>query len=155
MLDYEGNMVDKKERTRILISDVEDDPAMEISAVVSELESSIIDACCDDRSPNIENGSVSDLGYKLWMGGTISQQKMSIEATDALKMECLDNASIGGDLTEVPTNNSDTWDIDCSDTDSICFELKDEPESVVDEFTASATHVKDSKSVSAKTLSKL
>ena len=158
MLDYEGNMVDKKERTRILMSEVEDDPAIEISAVVSELESSIIDTCCNDRSPNIENGSVSDLGYKLWMDGTISQQKMSIGATDVLKMECLDDALIGGDLTEVPTNNSDTRDIDCSDADSIddlCYELKDEPESVVDEFMASVTHVKDSKSVSAETLSKL
>ena len=73
MLDYEVNMVDKKERTRILMSEVEDDPAMEISAVVSELESSIIDMCCNDRSPNIEDGSVSDLGFKLWMDGTISQ----------------------------------------------------------------------------------
>ena len=95
MLDYDGNMVDKKERTRILMSEVEDDPAMEISAVVSELESSIIDKCCNDRSPNMEDGSVSDLGFKLWMDGTISQQKMSIGATDMLKMEYLNSALIG------------------------------------------------------------
>ena len=65
MLDYEGNIVDKKERTRILMSEVEDDPAMEISAVVSELESSISDVCYNNRSPNNEDGSVSDLGFKL------------------------------------------------------------------------------------------
>ena len=128
-------MVDKKERTRILMSEVEDDPAMEISAVVSELESSIIDKCCNDRSPNMEDGSVSDLGFKSWMDGTISQQKMSIGATDVLKMEYLDSALIGEDLTEVSTDNSDARDIDCSDTDSIdnlFDELKDELESVVD-----------------------
>ena len=107
MLDYEGNMVDKKERTRILMSEVEDNLEMEISAVVSELESSIIDKYCNDRSPNMEDGSVSDLGFKLWMDGTISQQKMSLGATDVLRMEYLDNTLIRRDLTEVSTNNSD------------------------------------------------
>ena len=106
----------------------------------------------------MEDGSVSDLGFKLWMDGTISQQKMSIGATDVLRMEYLDDASIERDSTEVSTKNSDTRDIDCSDTDSIddlFDELKDEPELVVDEFMASVTHAKERKSVSAEIISKL
>ena len=38
MLDYEGNIVEKKDRLRILVSDLEDNELIEVSAVFSEAE---------------------------------------------------------------------------------------------------------------------
>ena len=42
MLDYEGNMVKKKDRSRVLISIVEDNSVIEVSAVFSEAKVSLV-----------------------------------------------------------------------------------------------------------------
>ena len=40
---YKGEMIEKKSRVRILTSEIEEDKMMEVSAVISEAESSLID----------------------------------------------------------------------------------------------------------------
>ena len=47
MLDWEGNMVEKKHRTKILLSEVEDNKAMAYSAQVSVIEYRAINRSLD------------------------------------------------------------------------------------------------------------
>ena len=42
ILDYKGEMIENKDRVRIIMSEIEDDKMMEVSAVISEAESSLI-----------------------------------------------------------------------------------------------------------------
>ena len=46
MLDYKGEMIEKKDRVRMLMLEIEEDKMMEASAEISEAEASLIDRLC-------------------------------------------------------------------------------------------------------------
>jgi hypothetical protein len=56
MLDWEGNMVEKKHRTQILLSKVEESEAMAASVQVSSIESRAIDRVLDHNDDEEETG---------------------------------------------------------------------------------------------------
>ena len=154
MLDYEGNMVEKKDRLRILVSDLEDNELMEVSAVVSEAEVSLVNKLCHESDSEYRSIH-GDLGDLLHRDGCISRYKMSIGSTYPSSKEYLDDASIGTAVTEAMTDYSDTDDMLKVESDDLISACSEAPESVLDEVMASATHVRDHKSVSADMLSKL
>lgn len=49
MVDWEGNMVQAKDRVRLLMEDVADDPAMAAVVQIGSVESSVIDSALEDR----------------------------------------------------------------------------------------------------------
>ena len=49
MLDYKGEMIEKKDRVRTLMSEIEDDKMMEVSALISEDEESPIERLYHER----------------------------------------------------------------------------------------------------------
>ena len=80
---------------------------MEVSAVISESESSLVRKIHHER--HSEHISVrGDLGDFLHNDGCVSYFKMSIGSTNTLIKEHLDDASIGTYMTEDLTNISDT-----------------------------------------------
>ena len=48
MVDWEGNMIEKRHRTQILLSEIEEHENMRVSAVISSIESRTIDRVLDD-----------------------------------------------------------------------------------------------------------
>ena len=46
MLDHKGEMIEKKDRFRMLMLEIEDDTMMEVSIVISEAESSMMNRLC-------------------------------------------------------------------------------------------------------------
>ena len=48
MMDWEGNMVERQHRTQILLSEIEEDDKMKVSAVISSIETRTIDHVLDD-----------------------------------------------------------------------------------------------------------
>ena len=79
---------------------------------------------------------------------------MSSGSTNPLSKEYLDDASIGTALTEALTDVSNTEDSLEVEND-LRKQLFEKPDAVIDEVMASATHVRDHKSVSADMLSKI
>ena len=53
MLDWEGNLIEKRDRSQIIVSDVCEDTVLASSVLVSSLESTVIDGICQER--NVEN----------------------------------------------------------------------------------------------------
>ena len=68
--------------------------------------------------------------------------------------ECLDDSPIGVGVTDTLTNVSDTKD-SLEEDNSLLMKCFEEPDSVIEEVMASATHVRDHKIVSADILSKI
>ena len=66
----------------------------------------------------------------------------------------MDDASIGTAITEALTDVSDTED-SLEEENDILKKSYEEPDAVIEEVMASATHVRDHKSVSADMLSKI
>ena len=150
MLDYEGNVDEMKDRSRILVSDLEDNELMEIAAVVSKAEASLVNKLC--HQGNSECRSIDgDLGDLLHRDGHISRFKTLIGSTNFLKKECLDDASIGTAATEAMTDVSDANDRLKVKSDNLISTFSEEPESVLDEVMASAAHARDHESISADT----
>ena len=153
MLDYKGEMIENKDRVRILMSEIEDDKMMEVSAVISEAEASLIDRLYHES--HSEYRSIhEDLGDLLHDDGCVSRFKMSVGSTNPMSKEYLDDASIGIALTEASTDVSDTED-SLKENNDLIKQLIEQPDAVIDEVMASATHVRDHKSVSADMLSKI
>ena len=66
----------------------------------------------------------------------------------------MDGAPIGTAITEAPTDASDAED-SLKEENDLIKKLFEEPDAVIEEVMASATHVRDQKSVSADILSKI
>ena len=153
MLDYKEKMIEKKDRVRMLMSEIEEDKMMEMSAVISEAESSLIDRLCHES--HSEYRSIhGDLGDLLHEDGCLSRFKMSLGSTNPLRKEYLDDSSIGIAITEAFMDVSDTED-SLEEENHLLKKLYEEPDAVIEEVMASATHVRDHKSVSAEMLSKI
>ena len=91
------------------MSEIEEDKMMEVSAVISEAESSMIDRLFHES--HSEYRSIhGDLGDLLHEDGCLSRFKMSVGSTNTLSKEYLDDASIGTAITEALTDISDTED---------------------------------------------
>ena len=76
MLDCRGEMIENKDRIRILMSEIEDNKMMEVSTVICEAEASLIDRLCHES--HRECRSIHrDLGELLHDDGCSSQFKMS------------------------------------------------------------------------------
>eukprot|EP00957_Ditylum_brightwellii_P056295 4267138-Ditylum_brightwellii.AAC.1 len=54
MLDWEGNMVKSKDRTKFMMSDIEDDCEMTISCVVGDVKNNAIDQALESNLGSVE-----------------------------------------------------------------------------------------------------
>eukprot|EP00957_Ditylum_brightwellii_P151023 11499935-Ditylum_brightwellii.AAC.1 len=54
MLDWEGNMVKSKDRTKFVMSDIKDDCEMTISCVVGDVENNAIDQAIESNLGSVE-----------------------------------------------------------------------------------------------------
>ena len=63
MLDYKGEMIKNKDRVRTIMSEIEDDKMMEVLAVISEAESSLINRLCHESHSEYRSihGNLGDL----------------------------------------------------------------------------------------------
>ena len=76
VLDCKGEMIENKVRIRMLMSEIEDNKMMEVSAVISEAEASLIDRLCHES--HRECRSIRrNLGKLLHEDGCSSQFQMS------------------------------------------------------------------------------
>ena len=142
-----------EDRVRMLMSEIEEDKTMEVSAVISEAESSLIDRLCHES--HSEYRSIhGDLGYLLHEDGCLSRFKFSVGSTNLLGKEYLDDASIGTAITEALADVSDTEDSLEEENDQL-ENFYEEPDTVIEEVMASATHVRAHKSVRTDILSKI
>lgn len=158
MLDWNGNMVEPKDRVRVLLSDIEEDTAMVASATVSMVETQAIDRIASeagflgealgraewDTMPDNMNevssimASVSplldpsELAYALSERAVISKFAVSVGATNAYQGDYL------FDSPSVSMDGPTTGEIDLDEY-----------------FTASATHAEAPKGVSVEQLSKV
>ena len=64
-MDWEGKMVEPKDRVRILLADIDDDPAMISAAQVSAVESQRI----DEISDAVGNLMIDPVGRPHWDDG--------------------------------------------------------------------------------------
>ena len=109
MLDCKGETMEKKDGARMLMSEIEEDKMMEVSAVISEAGPSLINRLCHERDS--EHMSIhGDLGDLLHDDASLSQFKISIGSTNPLSKDYLDYACIGTAMTEASTNFSDADD---------------------------------------------
>ena len=79
---------------------------------------------------------------------------MSVGSNTPLSKEHLDYAYVGTATTEDSTDFSDTED-SLEEENDLLKKLFEEPDAVIEKVMASATHVRDYKSVSADMLSKI
>ena len=153
MLDYKGEMIEKKDRIRTLMSEIEDDSTMEASAVISEAESSLINRRCNES--HSEHRSIhGEIGDLLHEDGCLSRFKMSVGSTNPLSKEYLDDASIGTATTEASADVFDAED-SLKEKNDLLENFFKEPDAVIEEVMASVTHVRHKKNFSADMLSKI
>ena len=107
MLDWQGYMKDPKDRSRrIVLEEIEEDPYMVSSLVLSEIEQKAINSCFNiDDDQVIEENRESALHQLMEEQATISDFKISIGATVVSRMEYLDDV---GYVTEESSTYSDT-----------------------------------------------
>ena len=125
---------------------------MEVSALISESEESLINRPCHE-SHSGHRYTHGDLGDLLHGDGCLSRFKMSTCSTNPMGNECLDDASIGA-LNEASTDVSDT-DKSLEEKNNLLKKFYEEPDVVIEELMASDSHVIDHNSVSADMLSKI
>ena len=76
-------MIEKKDRVRTLVSKIEDDTMMELSAVISKAESSLTHRLFHES--HIECKSIhGDLGDLLYDDGCLSRLKISVGSANPL-----------------------------------------------------------------------
>ena len=153
MLDCKGEMIERKDRVRMLMSEIKEDKMTEASEEISEAESSPMSRFCHESHSEFRSihGNLVDL---LHEDGHLSRFKMSVCSTNPLGKVCLDNASISKATTETSTYFSDTED-SLKEENDLLEKLFEEPDAVVEELVDSDTHVIDHKSVSTDIISKI
>ena len=172
MLDWEGNIINKKDRVQILLDEVQDSKAMVIAASISKVEATAIDnnlkgaELIFEPNDNLTlNGGMSPtydaelLSHALEEKATESHFKVSIGATMAQNgpyvfkevpdlMERGDDSSIsdsedGDDLDDASSSGS-------NDGDQVFIGEID-----LDDIMASAAHARPRRTVDAEHLSKI
>ena len=185
MLDWEGNMVDKKDRVEVLLDEVQEDKAMAAGAVISKLEAEAIDSNLEkvtllysgDHNDLIDghvSSSVCDpelLCAMLEAKSAESQFKSSIGATVASESKyILDDDQRKEAQLEEPDDASmssdDSSRVEMEEDDDEPQEGPDASEGTslddiltgeidLDEIMASAAHAKPRRTVDAEHLSKI
>jgi hypothetical protein len=181
MLDWEGNMVEKRDRVQILLSDVEIDSAMASSATISKLETKIINEKMKDLEPlyglrreerppwQHVPPEVDDVASVLCSVSTIldpnemcsrlcekadvGRFKMSIGSTNVTNSEYLQVETVSE--TESTSDQEEDTSMGLSDDffDTISDPLLAEID--LDEYMASAAHAKPRRNTTAEHLSKV
>ena len=153
MVDHEGNMREKSERTAIILEDIALDPEMEAAAFISDVETR--HTSNDNFDTTLHDDVIDNLGDKLRLDGELSKLKMAIGACDVNESPYLDDASIGTEPTEASTDVSDI-DATSEAEDEIDYASILDDDSVLNEFmVGGTTYTKPSNGVSAKHLSKI
>jgi hypothetical protein len=185
MMDWEGNMVEKQHRTQILLSEIDDDLDMKVSAVISSIESRTIDhvldnfdvseepvAPCYQSVPRAADEISSILAEvspllddtvmyeRLEARSELGKFKASIGSTDAPSNAFLvsDDDTIA---TDPSTNDSDydESDLDHDESDTLLldkiYERSSKGEIDLDDFLVSAAHARRTQGLDAAHLSKV
>jgi hypothetical protein len=185
MMDWEGNMVEKQHRTQILLSEIDDDVDMKVSAVISSIESRTIDhvldnfdvseepvAPCYQSVPRAADEISSILAEvspllddtvmyeRLEARSELGKFKASIGSTDAPSNAFLvsDDDTIA---TDPSTNDSDydESDLDHDESDTLLldkiYERSSKGEIDLDDFLVSAAHARRTQGLDAAHLSKV
>ncbi len=183
MLDWEGNMVERKHRTKILLSEVEDNEAMAASVQVSSIESRVIDRALETSDDEREIlkpcfyiipraadeissvlASVSPiyddatLYERLSARSEVGKFKASIGSTDAPSTEYL----VEDDDTVATDPSTDASDDDESDDDDDeharlldeIYTRSTKGEIDLDDFLVRATHARRTQGINAAELAK-
>jgi hypothetical protein len=152
MLDWEGNMIQKHHRTRIMLSDVLEDNEMNISSMISSTESNLIDENFSRTSETnpCQNPSIYDLvslSALITDRGELGRYQMAVGATFATTEKY---------LMEMEVNNNTPASYMLQNVEDPEFlkalEMSDD---YLDDFMVSATHAEPPKGVDAETLSKV
>jgi hypothetical protein len=180
MLDWEGNMVEKRDRVQILLSEVEIDSTMVSSAEISKLETEIIDERMSDLEPlhgprkeerppwtqippEVDDVAsvlcgvllvldLNEMCSGLCTRADVGQFQMSIGSTDVTKSKDLQAETVADTESETDSEETsmDLWD-DFFDTISDPLLVEID----LDEFMASAAHAKPPSHTAAEHLSKV
>lgn len=173
MLDWEGNMVEKKDRVQVLLADVPEDPTMSILATISDVEAKAVDDYIANAPTLTWQDQISScgtrhiyspehLGSMLEEKAVESNFKMTVGATVAHEQAYLVDDDSNG-LDDGPDEEDDEI--------SILSSIMDEPtvldgmeldidgilggEIDLDEIMASAAHAKPRRNIDAEHLSKI
>ena len=149
MMDWEGKMVESKDRVRILLTDIDDDPAMISAAQVSAVESQRI----DEISDAVGNLMIDPVGLSNWDDGP-SVSSVLDPATLASSLS--ERGEIGRFMASIGSTNA----VDCDYLFDIAESLDtNEPVCIgeidLDPFFVSSAHADRPKGVSAEQLSKV
>ena len=130
--DFEGNLIEKKDRVNIIISDIGSSKRMEIETVVSEHEMTLIDKLYHQEHSGIDSvdGILADL---LVRDDDIRNYEMSIRSYNKMVNEHLDDTSISTTITEAMTEDLSIGDDieDVTDSDLEIESLMGELDSVI------------------------
>ena len=178
MLDWEGNMIEKKDRVQILLSDIEDDPAIAASVQVSSIETRFVDDVIERSHPPDEDApkpkfteipraadqvssvlaSLSstlvdqDLYDRLQARADLGRFQASIGSTNVSNDDYLESSD-----EEVDSQSNDTPDEEADDDDLLdsLFDEVRQGEIDLDTIFVSATHAGRPKGIDAAHLSKV
>jgi hypothetical protein len=173
MPDWEGNMVEKKDQMKIILSEVEIYSSMVASAEIRKLESKFIDDRLEELQPVFQVGkekrpvwqeipcevdevsavlcSISPLVDPDTMCSLLSERgdvgrfKSSIGSTNIAK-----DKNLQDDATETSTDEDSNASLASNNLEDDCAYKVD-----LDEFMASATHARPRKNTTAEHLSKV
>jgi hypothetical protein len=172
MLDWEGNIIDKKDRVQILLDEVHEDKAMAITASISKVEATAIDnnlegvdpifAPNDGRTLNGNESPTYDaefLSHALEEKAVESHFKASIGATVAQNGSYIFEGVPDLMAREDDSSISDSEDGDDLEDDSSSSGHDDDRvligEIDLDDIMASAAHARPRRTVDAEHLSKI
>ena len=178
MIDWEGNMIEKKDRVQILLSDIEDDPAIAASVQVSSIETRFVDDVIERSHPPDEDApkpkfteipraadqvssvlaSLSstlvdqDLYDRLQARADLGRFQASIGSTNVSNDDYLESSD-----EEVDSQSNDTPDEEADDDDLLdsLFDEVRQGEIDLDTIFVSATHAGRPKGIDAAHLSKV
>ena len=153
MFDCKGNMVEKKDRVRALMLDMQCNNIMKVSIGVSKSESSLINKIFYEIY-NEFRSIHGDLGDLLHDNGRVSRFTMFIGSTNPLSKECPDDLLIGTAVTKDLTDVSDTEE-NLREENDLINTLFAHSKSAKDRVITSETHMRDHAIVSAEILSKI
>ena len=167
MLDHEGNMITHEHRERILLTEVEDDPTLQINSAVGAIEASAIDSLFEKREPLVPLMSTraaidpyelcsmmaerhEDTKFMEAVGATYPYKGK--EHFDDIAVETVESKEDTETDDNDDSDNSSMSDTESeSETESIHFS----DEEALDAFMVSAAHAGKPKGVSAEHLSKI
>jgi transposase InsO family protein len=174
MLDWEGNMIEKKERQQLLLSDIEENPAMAASVTIGSTEAGNIDLVMDSyddeydrpqpcyeyvpRSADQVSGILAEMSpilidellyERMEARARLGKFQTSIGSTNAT-----DNKYIVNDDTIESENSSDESSIEGNLLLDEMYEASLRGDIDLDDIMVSATHAGRSKGISAEQLAK-